>query len=224
MVKVQVWDCAGLPCPESKTKAYFKGAVGAVIVYDVNNRDSFDNIQKVWLKQLHAFGLGEVNTLLVANKSDLSSRGAGAELSVTTEEANTMAQVLGLPLASVSAKLGTSVTPALDWLVYSVMKNISELAAPLTSSMLPEGWVLRHTSKDSEQQEYFNMFTGKSQLQVPMTEDRLPTGPVVRVPSSMVRKVEKTLQTRHSFSITTSSQAKSTSTIYDFIPKCCTMS
>jgi small GTP-binding protein len=154
-VKVQVWDSGGGMCPEKMTKAYFKGAIGAVIVYDVNDRNSFDNVQKVWLKQLHAFGQGDLRTVLVANKCELQESLA-EDCAVSEEQGRVLAQVsglsnhwtptlaslprkyppdtnttspqvLGLPLAHVSAKEGTNVAPAFNWLVHQLSQNVSEL-------------------------------------------------------------------------------------------------
>ena len=82
-------------CPEKMTKAYFKGAIGAVIVYDVNDRNSFDNVQKVWLKQLHAFGQGDLRTVLVANKCELQESLA-EDCAVSEEQGRVLAQVSGL--------------------------------------------------------------------------------------------------------------------------------
>jgi len=64
-----IWDTAGQERFKSITKAYYRGSHAVLFVYDVNNRESFDNIDK-WLKDKQENSNMEDNTLmyLVANK------------------------------------------------------------------------------------------------------------------------------------------------------------
>ena len=55
-VKAQIWDTAGQERFESMTKAYFRDSVGAALVFDVTNRQSFLNLQTTWLNQLREYG------------------------------------------------------------------------------------------------------------------------------------------------------------------------
>jgi GTPase SAR1 family protein len=53
------------------TRAYFRNAVGAILVYDVTKRQSFDNMKNKWLSQLKEFGHEDMYIIIVGNKSDL---------------------------------------------------------------------------------------------------------------------------------------------------------
>jgi small GTP-binding protein len=241
-LKVQIWDCAGSACPEKMTKAFYKGAIGAVIVYDVTNRQSFDNVQKTWLKQMHAFGSKDIKSLLVANKSDLhrtaptaptdpttqmtadgSAGDAEGEISISTEDGNALAQVLGLPFAHVSAKDGNNVMGAVNWLVYALAKNVTELHPLMLQHDLPNGWVAEH-GPDDETPSYLNMFTGSTQAAKPTATVFNLSGATVRIPSTMIKRPEPTMVTRASFSaLSVDKTAVQQGGIYEYIPKCCVM-
>ncbi|KAK8846870.1 hypothetical protein IAR55_005960 [Kwoniella newhampshirensis] len=71
-VKVQCWDTAGTESFRSITRSYFRGAAGALLVYDVTRRDSFDHVTS-WLEDLRKHADENVSIILVANKTDLCS-------------------------------------------------------------------------------------------------------------------------------------------------------
>lgn len=56
VIKAQIWDTAGQERFENMTKAYYKDAVGAILVYDIGSRQSFENLQNIWLRRLKSFG------------------------------------------------------------------------------------------------------------------------------------------------------------------------
>ncbi|WWC59389.1 uncharacterized protein I303_101944 [Kwoniella dejecticola CBS 10117] len=71
-VKVQCWDTAGTESFRSITSSYFRGAAGALLVYDVTRRESFDHVTS-WLEDLRKYADENVSIILVANKIDLCS-------------------------------------------------------------------------------------------------------------------------------------------------------
>ncbi|WVF69883.1 hypothetical protein IAT40_004666 [Kwoniella sp. CBS 6097] len=71
-VKVQCWDTAGTESFRSITRSYFRGAAGALLVYDVTRRESFDHVTS-WLEDLRNHADENVSIILVANKIDLCS-------------------------------------------------------------------------------------------------------------------------------------------------------
>ena len=85
----QIWDTAGQERYRSITKAYYKGAVAALIVYDITKQSSFKNIDK-WLKELHDHAECDMAVGLVGNKCDLKE-----VRSVKTEEATEYAKKNG---------------------------------------------------------------------------------------------------------------------------------
>jgi small GTP-binding protein len=79
-VKLQIWDTAGQERFRSISKSYFRNAVGAVLVYDITNLSSFDQLGD-WLNDLQSLAAPNSYILLVGNKSDLEkSRQVGAEI------------------------------------------------------------------------------------------------------------------------------------------------
>ena len=82
-IKIQIWDTAGQERFKSITKSYYKGAKGAIIVYDITRRATFENVQE-WFKDTKTMGDNtHIVLMLVGNKCDLEN-----ERAVTKEEAN----------------------------------------------------------------------------------------------------------------------------------------
>ena len=63
-IKAQVWDTAGQERYESMTKAYFRDALGAILVYDICNSDSFLHLKSIWLEQVKSFGHKNIKMIL----------------------------------------------------------------------------------------------------------------------------------------------------------------
>lgn len=69
-IKAQIWDTAGQERYRAITSAYYRGAVGALLVYDISKQSSFDNIER-WLNELNDHSDAAITVMLVGNKSDL---------------------------------------------------------------------------------------------------------------------------------------------------------
>ena len=70
MIKLQIWDTAGQERFRTITTSYFRGAQGILLVYDVTDRGSFDNIRN-WVAQIQQHADLNVNKILVGNKVDV---------------------------------------------------------------------------------------------------------------------------------------------------------
>lgn len=70
-VKAQIWDTAGQERYRAITSAYYRGAVGALLVYDVTKRETFNNVN-TWLEELRGHSDKDIVVSLVGNKSDLA--------------------------------------------------------------------------------------------------------------------------------------------------------
>jgi len=86
-IKVNIWDTAGQERFRSITLSYYKGSKGAIIVFDVSRRETFDHIEK-WHKDIIENTEENISIVLVGNKCDLESR------EITTEEAQDKAKNL----------------------------------------------------------------------------------------------------------------------------------
>jgi Ras-related protein Rab-1A len=105
-IKLQIWDTAGQERFRTITSSYYRGAHGIIVVYDVTDRDSFQNV-KQWLHEIDRYACENVNKLLVGNKSDLEAKRA-----VPTEEAKEFADSLGIEFLETSAKNADNVDKA----------------------------------------------------------------------------------------------------------------
>lgn len=103
IIKMQIWDTAGQDRFRTLTSSYYRGAHGIIIVYDVTNKDSFDNVRQ-WMQEIEKFASENVNKLLVGNKSDLEE-----QREVTYDEGVELAKKFDIPFLEVSAKNATHV-------------------------------------------------------------------------------------------------------------------
>jgi Ras-related protein Rab-11A len=71
IIKVEIWDTAGQERYKAITSAYYKGAKGAIIVYDITSEESFNNIE-MWIQEVRAKALNNLQIMIIGNKSDLS--------------------------------------------------------------------------------------------------------------------------------------------------------
>ncbi|CAN6480207.1 unnamed protein product [Victoria cruziana] len=77
LIKAQIWDTAGQERFRAITSSYYRGALGALLVYDITRRVTFDNVEK-WVKELREHSDPSMVIMLVGNKSDLEGRRAVA--------------------------------------------------------------------------------------------------------------------------------------------------
>lgn len=98
-VKLQIWDTAGQESFRSVTSNYYRGSLGALLVYDVTKRDTFAYLEG-WLKELR-FHADPV-VVVVGNKSDIAQR--PGERQVNTEEGQEFATKHGLQFVELTAK------------------------------------------------------------------------------------------------------------------------
>lgn len=105
-VKAQIWDTAGQERYRAVTSAYYRGAVGAMLVYDITKRQTFDHIPR-WLEELRSHADKNIVIILIGNKSDLENQRA-----VPTEDAKEFAEKEGLFFLETSALEATNVEAA----------------------------------------------------------------------------------------------------------------
>ena len=118
--KIEIWDTAGQERYKSITAAYYKGAKGALIVYDITQKDSFENINK-WMSEVRDKSSKDLKIMIVGNKTDLEN-----ERQVSTEEALEKAKELGSPVMEASALDGSNVKDAFYDLLKEMYKEIKK--------------------------------------------------------------------------------------------------
>lgn len=137
-IKAQIWDTAGQERFQSLTAAYYRNAVGAMIVYDITNRSSFEHATD-WLAQVHDHAHESLVLVLVGNKCDLAHQPQSRQ--VSTLEAARFAAKHGMDFLEASALDATNVVDAFKKLIVPVGRLLSP-APPATTNIarLPPGW------------------------------------------------------------------------------------
>lgn len=87
-IKLQVWDTAGQERFRTITNAYYRGAMGVVLVYDISSQDSFNSIRKTWMPNVLKMAPEDIDLCLVGHKSDMRSLGLSV---VSTEQGQALA-------------------------------------------------------------------------------------------------------------------------------------
>ena len=118
--KIEIWDTAGQERYKSITAAYYKGAKGGLVVYDVTSKTSFDNVDN-WVSEIKEKASTDMKTMMIGNKIDLKD-----ERAVSTEEALEKAKLLELPLMEASALDSTNVKQAFYDLLKEMYKEVKK--------------------------------------------------------------------------------------------------
>ncbi|KAF8451339.1 ATP synthase regulation protein NCA2-domain-containing protein [Terfezia claveryi] len=121
-VKLQIWDTAGQERFRTITTAYYRGAMGILLVYDVTDERSFNNI-RTWFSNVEQHATEGVNKILIGNKCDWEEKRA-----VSTERGQALADELGIPFLEVSAKSNINVEKAFYSLAQDIKKRIMDNA------------------------------------------------------------------------------------------------
>uniref|UniRef100_A0A0E0C7R5 GTP-binding protein n=1 Tax=Oryza meridionalis TaxID=40149 RepID=A0A0E0C7R5_9ORYZ len=120
VVKAQIWDTAGQERYRAITSAYYRGAVGALLVYDVTRRATFDNVAR-WLKELRDHTDPSIVVMLVGNKSDLRHL-----VAVSTEDGKEYAEAESLYFMETSALDATNVENAFAEVLTQIYQTVSK--------------------------------------------------------------------------------------------------
>jgi len=122
-VKLQIWDTAGQERFRTITSAYYRGADGIIMVYDVTSAESFDHVEE-WLSEVDRYANENTAKLLIGNKADLID-----EKQVSEETAQKFADKLGIPFLETSAKTATNVDQAFLTMAKELIKAREQAAA-----------------------------------------------------------------------------------------------
>ena len=116
-MKLQIWDTAGQERFRAIQASYYKGSNGILVVYDITDRKSFDNLNS-WLIEIEKNGNKNVYKLLIGNKSDLEDL-----RQVSKEEGKEFAEINGMEFMETSAKENFQVQEAFIKLTREVIKG-----------------------------------------------------------------------------------------------------
>ncbi|KAF1863596.1 hypothetical protein Lal_00030662 [Lupinus albus] len=122
VIKAQIWDTAGQERYRAVTSAYYRGALGAMLVYDITKRQSFDHVVR-WVEELRAHADSSIVIMLVGNKGDLVDQRL-----VPAEDAVEFAEEQGLFFSETSALSGDNVENAFLKLLEEINRVVSKKA------------------------------------------------------------------------------------------------
>ena len=125
-IKAQIWDTAGQERYKAITSAYYKGAKGAFVVYDITNNTSFESIEK-WINDLKGAADKDLTIIVVGNKCDLEEK-----RQVTKEKGEEKANKLEVAFMETSAFSGENLDKAFELMIKEVYRKCHE-------EMLAEG-------------------------------------------------------------------------------------
>ena len=116
-IKIQIWDTAGQERYRSITSAYYKGAKGVLIVYDITRKNTFDNIDK-WITDLKLNGDKNICIIILGNKSDLINK-----REINKNDGIKKAEMYKTAFLETSALNGDNISKAFDELIEQIVIN-----------------------------------------------------------------------------------------------------
>uniref|UniRef100_A0A8C0B8J7 Ras-related protein Rab-25 n=1 Tax=Buteo japonicus TaxID=224669 RepID=A0A8C0B8J7_9AVES len=120
VVKAQIWDTAGLERYRAITSAYYRGAVGALVVFDITKHQTYNVVDR-WLKELYDHAEASIVVMLVGNKTDLTQA-----REVPMEEAKMFADNNGLLFVETSALDSTNVEQAFETILKEIFHKVQK--------------------------------------------------------------------------------------------------
>lgn len=127
-IKLQIWDTAGQERFRTITTAYYRGAMGILLVYDVTDESSFNNIRN-WIRNIEQHASDNVNKILVGNKADMDE----SKRAVPTSQGQALADEYGIKFFETSAKTNFNV----EQVFFSIARDIKQRIAESDSKAEP---------------------------------------------------------------------------------------
>ncbi|XP_030280490.1 ras-related protein Rab-8B isoform X2 [Sparus aurata] len=121
-VKLQIWDTAGQERFRTITTAYYRGAMGIMLVYDISNEKSFENI-KNWIRNIEEHASSDVEKMILGNKCDMTDR-----RQVSKDRGEKLAIDYGVKFLETSAKSSLNVEEAFYTMGRDILHNLSSKA------------------------------------------------------------------------------------------------
>ena len=117
-IKLEIWDTAGMERYRILTKNYYNGSDGFIILYDITNRESFNNVNN-WVQQIKDLAGDDLKCILFGNKSDLNK-----ERVININEGKELATKFDFPFYEISAKEGTNIEKGFNNIIMNILGDI----------------------------------------------------------------------------------------------------
>lgn len=127
-IKLQIWDTAGQERFRTITTAYYRGAMGILLVYDITNEKSFENI-KTWIKNIEQHASADVEKMILGNKCDMEDK-----RKITKEQGEQLAKEYNVKFMETSAMNRTNVEKAFTEIATDIKNKMDqrEVTAPVS--------------------------------------------------------------------------------------------
>lgn len=126
-IKLQIWDTAGQERFHTITTSYYRGAMGIMLVYDITNSKSFDNIAK-WLRNIQEHANEDVEKMILGNKCDMEDKRV-----ISKERGESIARDNGIRFLETSAKTNVNIDKAFYELAESILEKSPGMQEPKPS-------------------------------------------------------------------------------------------
>ncbi|KAK0423741.1 hypothetical protein QR680_008305 [Steinernema hermaphroditum] len=123
-IKLQIWDTAGQERFHTITTSYYRGAMGIMLVYDITNAKSFENIAK-WLRNIDEHASEDVEKMLLGNKCDMADRRV-----VSKERGEKIAVEHSIRFLETSAKANINIDKAFYDLAEAILDKMPSHSTP----------------------------------------------------------------------------------------------
>ncbi|KAL2611494.1 hypothetical protein R1flu_023186 [Riccia fluitans] len=120
-VRLQIWDTAGQERFRTITTAYYRGAMGILLVYDITDSSTFQNVRN-WIGSITEYAAENVNVVLVGNKSDMEE----SKRQVTREQGQALADEYKIKFFEASAKTKHNVEEVFESIARDIKKRLEE--------------------------------------------------------------------------------------------------
>uniref|UniRef100_A0A672YMF1 small monomeric GTPase n=1 Tax=Sphaeramia orbicularis TaxID=375764 RepID=A0A672YMF1_9TELE len=127
-IKLQIWDTAGQERFRTITTAYYRGAMGIMLVYDITNEKSFDNIRN-WIRNIEEHASSDVERMILGNKCDMNDK-----RQVSKEKGEKLAIDYGIKFLETSAKSSINVEEAFFTLARDIMTRLNRKMVSLDTN------------------------------------------------------------------------------------------
>eukprot|EP00316_Scyphosphaera_apsteinii_P016649 CAMPEP_0119312554 /NCGR_PEP_ID=MMETSP1333-20130426/26879_1 /TAXON_ID=418940 /ORGANISM="Scyphosphaera apsteinii, Strain RCC1455" /LENGTH=196 /DNA_ID=CAMNT_0007317195 /DNA_START=96 /DNA_END=686 /DNA_ORIENTATION=- len=117
-IKLQIWDTAGQERFRTITQAYYRGAMGILLIYDVTNPKSYQNIRN-WVRNINDNAPQTIDKMLIGNKCDMDGM-----RQVQTAQGQQLAAEYGMKFFETSARMNTNVSEAFHTLATDVVDRL----------------------------------------------------------------------------------------------------
>lgn len=137
-IKLQIWDTAGQERFRTITTAYYRGAMGIMLVYDITNEKSFSNI-KNWIRNIEEHATSDVEKMILGNKCDMEDR-----RQVSKEQGHTLAMENSMKFMETSAKASINVEEAFVTLARDIKAKMDKKLEANSPALKAKGQVLKN--------------------------------------------------------------------------------